>query len=462
MQDDPMKLPRVDRVLAHAGLAAARAKLGRDAVADLVRAALEEARRELRGGGAEVAPSEDAVAERVEARAAAILGARVRPVINATGVLLHTNLGRAPLGADVARDLAAAAAGYCSLEINLDGGKRGGRGAFALAALRALTGAEAAVVVNNCAAAVMLLLAAVARGREVVVSRGELVEIGGGFRVPEIMAESGAKLVEVGTTNKTRIADYERALEAHPGAAAILRVHQSNFRQVGFVERPEIDALAALAARRGVWLLEDQGAGALSGAAGAGLEGEPTVTRSVAAGVHAIAFSTDKLLGGPQGGAVVGARSVVDRLAVHPLARAMRLGRLPMVALESTLAAYLEGRAERDVPVVAMAAASATDAAARAERWVAALASRGVRAEVVASVAEIGGGAGAGRELPSAAVSIERGGAGAAALAALLRAGDPAVLARVEGGAVLLDARTVLPGEDAALLAAVAAAARRQ
>jgi L-seryl-tRNA(Ser) seleniumtransferase len=311
--------------------------------------------------------------------------------------------------------------------------------------------------VNNCAAAVLLLLASLARGRDVIVSRGELVEIGGGFRVPEIMAESGARLVEVGTTNKTRAADYARALDASPDAAAILRVHQSNFVQLGFVERPELRELAEVARRRGVLLLEDLGGGALVDLTAAGLRGEPTVASSIAGGADAVAFSGDKALGGPQAGIVVGGASVIERLRRHPLARALRLGRLPMAALEATLVTYLEGRATSAVPILARAHEPIGSVRARAERWATELERRGVEATVVTTEAEMGGGAVPGRTVPSAAVRIGPKGEPVDALAARPRAGAVSVLGRVQDGALLLDARSVLETEDGALLDAVEA-----
>jgi L-seryl-tRNA(Ser) seleniumtransferase len=455
-----LQLPRVDRVAARPELDDVRQKLGPRALVDIVRGVLDETRRAALAEPTRPVPAEDHVAREVRARAEGILHARARPVINATGVLLHTNLGRAPLGRSAAAAVAELATGYGSIEIDLASGKRGGRGRFLEAALTTLTGAEAAIAVNNCAAAVLLLLAALARGRDVVVSRGELVEIGGGFRVPEIMAESGARLVEVGTTNKTRVSDYARALDASPEAAAILRVHQSNFVQLGFVERPELRELAELARSRGVLLLEDLGGGALVDLRGAGLAGEPTVASSIEAGASAVAFSGDKALGGPQAGIVVGSKEIVERIRRHPLARALRLGRLPMAALEATLAAYLEGRALRDVPVLALVHESADGVRARAERWAATLREHGIETSVVATQAEMGGGALPGRTVASSAVRIEARGEPIDGFAARLRGGTPAVLGRVQEGALLLDARSVLEGEDDALLAAVAAALR--
>jgi len=436
-----------------------RERLGVRVATELVRGAVDAARRAVLSGTAAQVPDEDTLAAAAVRGAEALLAARARRVINATGVILHTNLGRAPLSERAARAVAETLEGYCSIELDLATGKRGRRGAFLEAALCALFGAEAALVVNNCAGAVLLLLAATARGRPVVVSRGELVEIGGGFRVPEIMAESGATLVEVGTTNRTRLADYERALDEHPDAAALLRVHQGNFRQLGFVERPPLHELGALARARGTLLLKDLGGGAAVELGEAGFPGEPLVQACVEAGCTAVTFSTDKVLGGPQGGVIVGAATILDRVRKHPLARALRLGRLPMVALEATLEAYLLGCARQEIPTLAMAHAPLNELQDRASDWARQLELRGITCQLTSSETEMGGGTLAARTVPSVAVGL----AGTADLgldeiARRLRAFDPPVAARVTEGALLLDARTVRADEDAALIRAVVAA----
>jgi L-seryl-tRNA(Ser) seleniumtransferase len=417
------------------------------------RRAIEEARQAVRGGAP--CPSLDQVADRTAALAREALDARARPVINATGVVLHTNLGRAPLAASAVEALAASAGRYTSIEIDLGTGRRGARAAFAESSLAQLAGAEAALVVNNNAAATLLALSALAMGRRVLVSRGELIEIGGGFRVPDVCARSGAELVEVGTTNRTRLADYQAALDAG-GVAAILRVHQGNFRQTGFVERPALEALAELAHARGVLLVEDLGGGAMIDLGPHGLAGEPTVRSSVAAGADVVCFSTDKVLGGPQGGALVGRAEAIEKARRDPLARALRLGRLPLVALEATVALYLEGRLD-EVPALAALRRPAGEVRARAERWRAALEARGVAASVVEMEGAVGGGALAEAPVQSAGVAIE---GDAEVLAARLRAGEPPVVGRIHEGRLLLDARTVLAGEDEAMLAAVAAAVK--
>lgn len=451
MENPLAGLPRVDRVASHAALDGARRRLGAEATTRLVRRAVEEARSAVKGGAA--CPSVDEVAARAAALAQEALSARARPVINATGVVLHTNLGRAPLAAEAVAALAASAGRYTSIEIDLGTGRRGARAAFAEGGLAQLAGAEAALVVNNNAAAVLLALSALAMGKKVLVSRGELIEIGGGFRVPEVCARSGATLVEVGTTNRTRLGDYERAME-EGGVAAVLRVQQGNFKQIGFVERPEGRALAELAHARGALVIEDLGGGAMIDLAGLGLSGEPTVRECVGAGADVVCFSTDKLLGGPQGGALVGKAAWVEKARRDPLARALRMGRLPLVALEATVALYLEGRAA-EVPAVAALRRGVAEVRARAERWCEALRGRGVEAEVVELEGAVGGGALAEAAVRSAGVAI----AGQAeGIAARLRAGEPKVVGRIQEGRVVLDARTVLEGEDEGLIEAVVGA----
>jgi len=442
--------PRTDRVLAHPRLDDVRERLGSAALLGLVRAALDGARARARANELSAIEGEAEVAEQVREAALSWLARRTSRVINATGVVLHTNLGRAPLGEAAMAALAREGAGYVSLEVDLATGERGGRGSFAERALATLSGAEAALVVNNNAAAVLLALAAFAAGKSVLVSRGELVEIGGGFRVPEVLARSGARLVEVGTTNRTRVEDYAQALESHEGVAAILRVHPGNFRQIGFVSRPSLPELVALGRARGLAVLEDLGGGALVDIPG--LSGDPLVAESVAAGADLVAFSTDKILGGPQGGALVGTARAVALVRKDPLARALRLGRLPLVALEATLDAYLRGDPGA-VPAVAMARCSLEELRARATGWAAALEDTGAKLRVIDVASVTGGGTYAGLEIPSVGLAIL--GAHPDALLARLRQAPHPVLARIGGGAVVCDARTVLPGEDAALLASV-------
>jgi L-seryl-tRNA(Ser) seleniumtransferase len=371
----------------------------------------------------------------------------LRRVINASGVIVHTNLGRAPL-ADAARDaVAAVAEGYSNLEYDVSLGERGSRQAHIEELLRELTGAEAAMVVNNCAGAVLLAAAALAGGRELIVSRGQLVEIGGSFRVPDVVAQSGASLVEVGTTNRTRLEDYERALGGRTGA--VMRAHQSNFRTVGFVEEPSIEELCRL----GVPVIDDVGSGALADGVPE-LADEPAVKRSVAAGAAVVCFSGDKLLGGPQAGLIVGRSDAVAACRAHPLARALRVDKLSLAALEATLQLYREPRAAlREVPVLRMLTASDPELQARAELMADAI---GAAARVIRASAKVGGGALPLLELEGPVCAVDPGGLGADELARRLRTGDPPVVGRARDGWVLLDPRTLTDGEAETAAAAVA------
>jgi L-seryl-tRNA(Ser) seleniumtransferase len=368
--------------------------------------------------------------------------------LNATGVVVHTNLGRAPLAEEARAAVARAAAGSSNLELDLRSGARASRHDHVEGLLRELTGAEAAAVVNNCAAAVLLAVAAVAGpGREVVVSRGQLIEIGGGFRMPEVIAQAGARLVEVGTTNRTRLADYRAALG--PDTGAILRAHPSNFRALGFVEEVAVEPLCAL----GAPVIDDVGSGVLDEEI-ALLAGEPPVRRSVRAGAAVVAFSGDKLLGGPQAGVLVGRRDAIAACRAHPLARAVRIDKLSLAALEGTLALYRDPEhARAAVPVLAMLSVDDAELGARAARLAAA-----AGGQVVAAVARVGGGALPLLELPGPVVALDPGPAGADALAARLRTGDPGVVGRIEAGRVILDPRTLAPSELDACAAAVRAA----
>jgi L-seryl-tRNA(Ser) seleniumtransferase len=378
--------------------------------------------------------------------------------LNATGIVLHTNLGRAPLAGPARRAVAEVAEGYSSLEYDLAEGRRGDRGLGPERWLTRLTGAEAALVVNNGAAAILLALAAVAAGRKVLVSRGELVEIGGSFRVPEIMEMSGATLVEVGATNRTHVRDYERALEKHGReVGAILRVHRSNFRMQGFVRQPELAELAALAKRRRIPLIEDLGSGALTDLSAFGLEREPTVGESLAAGVGVVTCSGDKLLGGAQAGLVLGEKTLMAKLRRHPLARALRADKLALAALEATLSLYAEPeRAKAEIPALAMLAATPAALAARAERLAAELGTRvpALASEIVAGEGEVGGGSLPLQKLHGPVVALTHAEWSAAELEARARAADPPVIGTIRGGRFRLDPRTLSDPEVS--LAAVA------
>ena len=432
-------LPSVDELAGHESLQGAPRALAVQAA----RAALAGARKEIRAGHD---PGDLAARAATELEAAA--RPRLRRVLNATGVIVHTNLGRAPLARAAAQRAAEIGGSYSNLELELAAGARGSRQDHTAALLRRLTGAEAALVVNNNAAAVLLALAALAEGREVVVSRGELIEIGDGFRIPDVLARSGARLVEVGTTNRTRAADYAAAVG--PETALLLRVHQSNFRVVGFTERPSTAALADVARQAGIPLVDDLGSGALGVSNSLLLAEEPSPRAALSEGADLVCFSGDKLLGGPQAGIVVGRADLVELLRRHPLQRALRADKLTLAALEGTLALHLDPeRARRELPVLRMLDEPAEAVRARAERLAAA-----VGGEVERTVARVGGGALPLSELESFACAVEE------ELASRLREGEPPVVAIVRDGRTLLDCRTLSDAEADEVVAAVAAARR--
>jgi L-seryl-tRNA(Ser) seleniumtransferase len=422
-------------------LARVRALPSVDRLATAVaRAELEARRAELLAGATD---DVDLVG-----RARARLTPRLRRVLNATGVIVHTNLGRAPLAEQAQAAVAEAAAGSCNLELDLATGRRGSRHDHVESLLTELTGAEAGIAVNNCAAAVLLAVAALGVGRETVVSRGQLIEIGGGFRIPELLAQAGTRLVEVGTTNRTRVADYARAIGADTGV--ILRAHPSNFRMVGFVEEVTIEALCDL----GPPVIDDVGSGVLADDVEL-LADEPPVRRSVAAGAAVVAFSGDKLLGGPQAGVLVGRRAAIEACRRHPLARALRIDKLSLAALEATLGLYRDpAAARRALPVLAMLEAGEEELAARAR-----VLAETTGGRVVEATARVGGGALPLLELSGPVVALDPGPTGADALAAALRAGDPAVVGRLHAGQLLLDPRT-LTDEEARWAGELVAAAR--
>ena len=404
------------------------------------REVVDERRAELLDRG-DVASAADDLADRAFERARAASRPALRPVVNATGVIVHTNLGRAPLARAALEQALAAAEGYSNLEYDLDAGRRGSRHAHVESLLRELTGAEAAIVVNNCAAAALLACAALAAGREVVVSRGQLIEIGGSFRVPEVVAQSGARLVEVGTTNRTRLADYERVLG--PETGAVLRAHPSNFRTVGFTEEVEIEALCAAARSAPVPVIDDVGSGALAEGLPE-IADEPPVRRSVAAGCEVTCFSGDKLLGGPQAGLMVGTRAAIDSCRTHPLARALRVDKLSLAALEATLRLYRDPRgALREVPVLRMLSATEPELRTRAEAMRGVLTGAGVSCEVITASAKVGGGALPLLELEGPVCAVDPGRTSLTELAHRLRAGVPPVVARARDGWLLLDPRTL-------------------
>ena len=423
--------------------------LPRDLLVDSARAELAAARQSIAGGNA--CPPAEALLAAVLVRARAAAGPTLLPLINATGVIIQTNLGRAPLSPAALQAMHAVGAGYSNLEYDLAAGARGSRYDHLAALLCRLTGAEAALAVNNNAAAIYLALSALAPGREVVISRGQAVEIGGGFRIPDVLRQSGATLVEVGTTNRTYAHDYAAAIGER--TALLMRVHTSNFQLVGFVHAAGLAELAELAHARGIHLLDDLGSGTLLPTARYGLAPEPTVQASVAAGADLVTFSGDKLLGGPQAGLIVGRAALVAQLRKHPLARALRVDKTTLAGLEATLLAYLHGRAERELPVWRMIAADRAVVQARAEQLAAAI---GAGAAVQACTSTIGGGSLPGATLPSAAVALRS--AAPDDLARRLRMGRPPVVGRIADDRLLLDVRTVLEEQQGALVECVRAA----
>jgi L-seryl-tRNA(Ser) seleniumtransferase len=421
-----------------------------------VREALEAIRDGAASGDeagveAAVAALGDTVGRRLDAAAAPSL----MPVINATGVVIHTNLGRAPLSPAAVAQVAAIASSYSNLEFDLDSGERGHRETHAESRLRAMLEAEATVVVNNNAAAVMLAVNTLAEGREVVVSRGELVEIGGSFRIPDVLRKGGALLREVGTTNRTRLGDYAGAIG--PQTGMILRVHPSNFRIVGFTEAPRLEELVDLAHERRLPLVEDLGSG-LIGESPEELRGEPAVAASLRAGVDLVTFSGDKLLGGPQAGLAVGRRLVVDAMRRNPLYRALRVDKMTIAALDAVLAAHEAGRAFTDVPVLRMLAAPRDEVRARAQALAEALRQEcpGIEVELSDGSSAVGGGAAPTVEIPTTLLRLRHPGRGPAALAAALRAERPPVVARVAEDRLVLDLRTVAAADEPALKRALA------
>lgn len=462
-------IPSIDELRQRETVRDLEARYGRDATLDAIRQEAAALRVKLAGGPVDkttpIADTDDACAhiERAAAvRLSQAFNLSLRRVINATGVIIHTNLGRAPLAAAAAARVAKIATGYSNLEYDLVQGSRGVRDEHADALLCRLTGAEAAVVVNNNAAAVLLLLSALAAGREVVISRGELVEIGGGFRVPDLMTQSGAILREVGTTNKTRAADYGAAVSDR--TALILRVHPSNFQIVGFTERPRLEEIVAVGRQLRVPVVEDLGSGlvgsATTGARSAAentVTDEPTVRASLAAGASLVTFSGDKLLGGPQAGIIVGRRVLVEKIRRHPLMRAVRVDKMTYAALEATLVEYAAGRAEATIPVARMIATPCDAIETRARALSVHLAGRStITTAIVDGLSAIGGGSAPGVTIPTRLLAIALEGMSADGLDKRLRALDPPVVARIENDRVVLDLRTVLPEQDEVLAEALA------
>jgi L-seryl-tRNA(Ser) seleniumtransferase len=452
MTDDEMtklrQIPSVDQLLNEEAMQELIVAYGRRQAVDALRETLDSVRGQVRSGAD--APDVAAIITQTDAHLQEQLTPTLRPVINATGVIIHTNLGRAPLSIAAQAAMTAVSRGYSTLEYDLLAGKRGHRTAHAERLLCKLTGAEAALVVNNNAGAVLLALTVLAQSRGVVISRGQLVEIGGGFRIPAVMAQSGAQLIEVGTTNRTHLRDYTAAIESREDVALILRAHHSNFRIVGFAAEPGLAELVKLGAEHGLPVVDDLGSGALLDTAQFGLTHEPMVQESVAAGAAVTCFSGDKLLGGPQAGIIVGQARYINQLKRHPLARALRADKLCLAGLQATLLFYLKDQAAARIPVWQMISTPLVEIERRARRWRRALQREHIAARLVDGESTVGGGSLPGETLPTKLVALPI--AHPDQVAATLRAADPPVIARIEEGQLVLDPRTVLVEEERELL----------
>ena len=450
MESEFRKIPGVDKVLGDKRLAPLVKGYPHDRLVNLIRQQLEQERVAVTAGKKASALSK--ITAVIYSQVKAMETPSLRPVINATGVILHTNLGRAPLSPEATAAMDTVARGYSNLEFNLDSGARGSRQVHVESLLRELTGAEAALVVNNNASAVLLGLTALAKRSEVIVSRGQAVEIGGGFRIPDVMRQSGAKLVEVGTTNCTYISDYEQAIS--PRTVALMRVHSSNFRLMGFTSEVAIEELITLAERHSLFVFDDLGSGCFLDTTEFGLAPEPMVQRSIALGVGLAFFSGDKLVGGPQGGIIVGKKRLMDKLRKHPLARAVRIDKVRLAGLAATLLHYLKGEATDRIPAWRMIATPLKDIEKRAGKWVDAL---GDRARVVDGETMVGGGSLPGGTLPTRLVAIGEGKEHSLVQRAArkLRAREIPLVGRIADDILLLDPRSVLPEEDEIVLKAL-------
>ncbi|MFC1918632.1 L-seryl-tRNA(Sec) selenium transferase [Chloroflexota bacterium] len=446
-------LPGVDRLLSEERIKKLEETYPHQLLVDLVRWCLERERMAIAAGNP--CPSLNEIVESISARMCELESPSLRPVINATGVILHTNLGRAPLSREAIAAMDTAARGYCNLELDLDSGSRGSRHVHIEQLLCQLTGAEAALVVNNNASAVLLGLTALARRKEVIVSRGQAVEIGGSFRIPDVMRQSGAKLIEIGTTNCTYVADYEQAIS--PRTAALMRVHSSNFQVTGFTHSVVLDELVALGRQYGLPVFDDLGSGCFLDTSAFGLDPEPTVQQSVAAGAGLVFFSGDKLVGGPQAGIIVGGKQLMGKLRKHPLARAVRIDKVRLAGLAATLVHYLKGEAVEKIPAWQMLSAPLDEIERRAGMWAQAL---GDPAKVRGGESTVGGGSLPGSTLPTRLVAIGGGGkgkgrSGVQKLAWRLRNENPSIIGRIGGDTLLLDPRSVFPDDDQIVLDAL-------
>ncbi len=453
-------IPSVNELLETPALKKVVDRVSHNVAVTEVRTFLDNLRHELQSRAEELPlPSPTELSERIAAWISNEQRGRLIPVVNATGILLHTGLGRAPMARQAVEAMAAISSNYATLEVDAETGHRSQRVKAIEKLLCEQTGAEAGLVVNNNAGATLLTLAAVAAGKEVIVSRGELIEIGGSYRLPDVMSTSGAILREVGTTNKTRITDYEAGINEH--TAALMKVHTSNYRIVGFTEAPTIEDLVALGRSKDQIVIDDIGSGALIDFAQFGLTDEPIAAASIKAGVDLVLFSGDKLLGGPQSGIVIGRREYIDRILAHPLMRALRVGKATLAALEATLKLYRDPeQAKLEIPLLALLSTSTDNLRLRAERLAPQIAENQLvsRAEPVESTAQLGGGTVPAQSIPTWCVAIEPNGVSVDALATTLRTGRPPVFGRIQNDRLLFDLRSVMPAQDTTLIAAITAA----
>ncbi len=440
-------LPSIDKLLQTEAADALITKFGRQLTLDAFRSTLDAARSSFRK--TQEIPTESKILKQAINFLETWTAPTLRPAINASGVIVHTNLGRAPLSQSAVQAATEVALGYSNLEYDLDKGRRGSRLYHAEEMLVRLTGAEAALVINNNASAVLLALTALSKRRRVLISRTQLVEIGGGFRIPDVMVQSGAKLVEIGTTNRVHLRDYEQAIDEQP-IKLVMRAHRSNFAIIGFHTEPELAEICEVAHAAGLPVVDDLGSGTLIDTAPYGLGHEPTVQESLAAGADLVTFSGDKLLGGPQAGIIVGRKDLVDKLKKHPLARAIRADKLALAALSATLLHYLKDEALSEIPVWKMIAATEKELRDRVEGWISAL---GV-GETLQGESTVGGGSLPGQVLPTVLLALQN--SSPAKFLAQLRAADPPVIARIQDDRVVLDPRTILPEQDKQLLQAIA------
>jgi len=449
------RLPSVDVLLRAVNLQPLFADLGHDFVVDAIRHVLDEWRHRIAAG--ETLPDDEHIVSDIWRHIGNVTRLSLRPIINGTGVIIHTNLGRAPLSTDALESASDAARGYSNLEFDLESGERGSREVHCEGLITKITNAESAMVVNNNAAAVLLMLSAICRGREVIISRGQLVEIGGGFRIPDVMAQSGARLVEVGTTNRTHLYDYEGAIR--DSTAALLVAHHSNFKMIGFTSEPSLGALASLASRHGVPLLYDQGSGAIRETREFGLGHVITVQEALHNGVDIVAFSGDKLLGGPQAGILCGRDELINQMKRHPLARAVRPDKLALAALADTLIHYLTQTETTSIPVWRMIAQRKGTLESRVRSWIDLLEPELAGFTAMPGESAIGGGSLPGTTLPSWLLAVEC--PDVQRLAAYLRKHEPAIVGRISGGQLLFDARTIDPAQDNLFLSGLSACLRR-